>query len=108
MIYKLNLFLSVGLDISDYVTVRSNERPSQQRVQDMIKRYPSLYKIGNFNIIFSLHSVLTFRASFLCKIPVFLCSIKEEAFVSMFGPTNETTVRRIFEIIRNLQLPPGI
>ena len=30
--------IAVGLDISDYVTARSNERPSQQRVQDMIKR----------------------------------------------------------------------
>ena len=30
--------IEVGLDISDYVTARSNERPSQQRVQDMIKR----------------------------------------------------------------------
>ena len=30
--------ITVGLDISDYVTARSNERPSQQRVQDMIKR----------------------------------------------------------------------
>merc|ERR1712110_901694 len=32
----------LGLDISDYVTVRSKERPSQQRVQDMIKRMQAM------------------------------------------------------------------
>ena len=63
---------------------------------------------SNQIFVFLIHLYIKFGAGILCKIPVLLCFIEEEALVSMFDPTDETTIRRIFQIIRDLQLSPVI